>query len=102
LIQPLGSRVLVRPLSEEEQTSGGIVLPDSAKKRPQEGEVLAVGPGRVLDSGEVAPMTVKKGDIVIYPEYGGTEVKVSGEDLLIIDEDSILAIKEDSPKGKKK
>ena len=102
MIQPLGSRVLVRPLTAEEQTSGGIVLPDSAKKRPQEAEVLAVGPGRVLDSGEVAPMTVKKGDVVIYPEYGGTEVRISGEDLLIVDEDSILAVNEDAGKKKKK
>jgi len=89
-------------LTEEDKTSGGIVLPDSAKKRPQEAEVLAVGPGRVLDSGETAPMAVKKGDTVIYPEYGGTEVKIDGEDLLIIDEDSILAIKEDSGKKKSK
>lgn len=102
MIQPLGNRVLVRPLTEEDKTSGGIVLPDSAKKRPQEAEVLAVGPGRVLDSGEVAPMTVRKGDIVIYPEYGGTEVKIGGEDLLIIDEDSILAVKEDEGRKRKK
>jgi len=92
----------VRPLTEEEQTAGGIVLPDSAKKRPQEAEVLAVGPGRVLDNGELAPMTVKKGDVVIYPEYGGTEVKIAGEELLIIEEDSILAIKDDEGKKKKK
>ncbi len=102
MIQPLSNRVLVRPLSEDEQTSGGIVLPDSAKKRPQEAEVLAVGPGRVLDNGELAPMTVKKGDIIIYPEYSGTEVRINGEDMLIIDEDSILAVKEDTGKKKKK
>jgi chaperonin GroES len=94
-IKPLGDKVLVQPSTAGEQTAGGIVLPDTAKERPQEGTVIAVGPGRVLDSGEKAKPTVEEGDLVIYSKYGGTEIKLDGTDYLILDESSILAIKKD-------
>jgi len=93
-LRPLGDKVLVKPREEEEKTAGGIVLPDSAKERPQEGEVIAVGKGRVLDNGERAEIDVKVGDIVIYSKYGGTEVTIDGEDYLLLDENSLLAVKE--------
>ncbi len=93
MIKPLHNRVLLEPLKEAEKTAGGIVLPDTAKKRPQEGKVLAVGPGKLLDNGQLAPLSVKKGDIVIYPEFGGTEVKVGEKEYVIVEEDSLLAIK---------
>ena len=95
-IKPLGDKVLVQPSTGAEQTAGGIVLPDSAKERPQEGKVIAVGPGRILDSGEKAKMGVEEGDTVIYSKYGGTEVKLEGVEYLILDESSILAVKKDS------
>jgi chaperonin GroES len=94
-IKPLGDKVLVQPSTAGEQTAGGIVLPDTAKERPQEGKVIAVGPGRILDSGETAKMAVSEGDTVIYSKYGGTEIKLDGTDYLILDESSILAIKKD-------
>ena len=94
-IKPLGDKVLVQPNTSTETTAGGIVLPDSAKERPQEGKVVAVGPGRILDSGETAKMAVSEGDTVIYSKYGGTEIKLDGTDYLILDESSILAIKKD-------
>jgi len=93
MLKPLGDKVVVKPGPEEEVTSGGIVLPDTAKKKSQEGEVVAVGSGRLLDNGERAPMQVKVGDTVIYSKYGGTEVTLSGVDYVILDEDSILAVK---------
>ena len=74
MLKPLGGRVLVKPSEKEQKSSGGIILPDTAQKRPQEGQVVAVGEGKVSDTGEVLPIPVKVGDIVIYPEYGGTEV----------------------------
>jgi chaperonin GroES len=89
----LGDKVVVKATEGEETTAGGIVLPDSAKKKPQEGEVVAVGPGRVLDTGERKPMSVKVGDKVVYAKYGGNEVTVDGQELVILDEDSIYAIK---------
>jgi chaperonin GroES len=94
-IKPLGDKVLVQPSTGAEQTAGGIVLPDTAKERPQEGTVIAVGPGRVLDSGERAKLTVDEGDTVIFSKYGGTEIKLDGVEYLILDESSILAIKKD-------
>ena len=90
-LQPLGDRVIVEALEEEETTSSGIVLPDTAKEKPQRGRVLAVGPGARNDKGEIIPMEVAVGDEVIYSKYGGTEVKVDGEDLLILRESDILA-----------
>ncbi len=92
-IKPLGGRVLVKVIAYEEVTRGGIVLPDSAKEKPQQGEVIAVGPGRILDDGSRAPMDVKVGDVVIYAKYAGSEVKALDEDMLILDVDrDILAI----------
>ena len=102
MLRPLGDRVVVRPGKEEEVTRGGIVLPDTARKKPREGEVLAVGPGKMLDSGERAPVEVAVGDIVVYSEYGGTEIPVNGEELVILDEGSILAVNPDKKSSKKK
>jgi len=93
-IRPLGDKVVVKVSEEEEKTAGGIILPDTARKKPQEGKVLAIGPGKLLDDGKLAPMNVKVGDIVIFAKYGGTEITVDDEELVILDEDSIYAIKE--------
>lgn len=92
-ITPLQDRVLVRRLDEEEEASeGGIILPDSAKEKPQEGEVLAVGPGKVTDDGARQKPDLKEGDRILFAKYAGTEVKVDGEDLLIMREDDVLAV----------
>lgn len=93
-IKPLGDKVVVKATEGEEKSPGGIILPDTAKKKPQEGVVIAVGPGRVLEDGKRAPMNVHVGQKVIYAKYGGTEVTVDGEDYVILDQDSIYAIKE--------
>jgi len=93
-IKPLADKVLVQPSKGEDKTAGGIVLPDTAKERPQEGTVVAVGPGRTLDSGEKVKIGVKEGDTVIYSKYGGTEVKLDGTEYLILDESSLLAVKD--------
>jgi chaperonin GroES len=92
-IKPLGDKVLVKPNTSTEKTAGGIVLPDTAKERPQEGEVVAVGPGRVTENGEKVKVNVKVGDTVIYSKYGGTEIKVEGTEYLILDESSLLAVR---------
>jgi chaperonin GroES len=94
MLKPLGEHVLVRPLSKEEKTEGGIYLPDTAKEKPQEGEVIAVGQGRMLDNGTRVPPEVKAGDKVIYAKYGGSEIKIGEEEYLIMRENDILAIKE--------
>jgi chaperonin GroES len=94
MIKPLGDKVVVEPLEEEEKSPGGIILPDTAKKKPQEGVVVAVGPGKILDDGSRGEMAVKVGDRVIYAKYGGTEVTIDGKDLVILDQDSIYAIRE--------
>lgn len=91
-LRPLGDRVVVRPLAREEVTKSGIVLPDTAKEKPQQGEVLAVGPGRVLDNGERQKMDVKNGDRVLFAKYAGTEFKLDDEELLILSEKDILAV----------
>lgn len=91
-IRPLADRVLVRPLEKEERTASGILLPDTAKEKPQQGKVLALGPGRVLENGEKVPLDMKEGDTVIFSRYAGTEIKVEGEDLLILSERDVLAI----------
>ncbi|MGH2786286.1 MAG: co-chaperone GroES [Actinomycetota bacterium] len=91
-IKPLEDRILVRPEEGEETTASGIVIPDTAKEKPQEGTVLAVGPGKRSDTGDLIPMEVKAGDQVIYSKYGGTEIKVEGEDLLILSARDVLAI----------
>jgi len=90
--RPLGDRVLVKPKETEEKTASGIVLPDTAKEKPQEGEVIAVGPGAKDDKGNRIPMDVKKGDKVLYSKYSGTEVKIDGVEHLILRESDILAI----------
>jgi len=95
-VKPLHDRVLVRPLEEEEEKSkGGIIIPDTAKEKPQKGEVVAIGEGRILDSGEKVPMCVKVGDKVIYGKYAGTEVKIDGDKYLVMREDDIYAIIEE-------
>ncbi len=91
-LRPLRDKVVVKPSDEEEKSSGGIFLPDSAKKKPQEGRVVAVGSGRILENGEVKPLTVKVDDVVVYSKYGGTEVKLEGTDYVLLDEDQIFAI----------
>lgn len=93
-LRPLGDRVVVKAIEEEEKTAGGIVLPDTAKEKPQKGEVIAVGSGKLLDNGERVPLEVKVGDHVIYAKYGGTEVKVGGTEYLILRESDILAVAE--------
>ena len=90
-LKPLGDRLIVRAIEEEETTASGIVLPETAKEKPQRGEVLAVGDGNRDDDGERIPLDVAKGDTVLYSKYGGTEVKVDGEDLLVLRESDVLA-----------
>ena len=94
-IRPLGDKVVVKASTAEERTAGGIVLPDAARERPSQGKVIAVGPGRLLETGERAAMSVKVGDTVVYSKYGGNEIKLDGEELLILDQESIYAVKED-------
>ena len=100
-LQPLGDRLIVEVLDEEETTVGGIVLPDTAREKPQRGKVLAVGPGGRNDKGEIIPMEVAVGDEIVFSKYGGTEVKVGLEDLLILRESDVLA-KAVTAKGKSK
>ena len=90
-LQPLGDRLIVEVLEEEETTVGGIVLPDTAKEKPQKGKVLAVGPGSRNDNGELVPMDVEEGDTVIFSKYGGTEIKVGTDEVLILRESDVLA-----------
>lgn len=91
-IKPLGDRILVKPLKREEMTRGGIVLPDTAQEKPQEGEVLAVGPGRLTDEGKRLEMEVKRGDRIIYAKYAGNEIQLGEEELLILRDTDILAV----------
>jgi chaperonin GroES len=93
-IRPLHDRVVVRRLEEESTTAGGIVLPDSAAEKPSQGEVLAIGPGKALDNGDVRPLDVKKGDKVLFGQYAGSTVKVDGEELLILSESEIFGVLE--------
>lgn len=90
-IQPLADRIIIKPIEREEVTKGGIVLPDTVKERPVEGEVLAVGPGKLADDGKRVPMDIKVGDVIIYTKYGGTEIKVDDEELVILNESNVLA-----------
>jgi chaperonin GroES len=92
-LQPLGDRLVVKPLEGEEKTRGGIILPDTAKEKPQEGKVLAAGPGRLTEDGKRVAMEVKVGDVVLYVKYGGTEIKIDGEELMVLRESDILAKK---------
>ena len=93
-LRPLGDRVVIQPVAREEVTKSGIVLPDTAKEKPQEGIILAAGPGKILDDGKREPMDVKEGDRVLYSKYAGTEFKVDGEELLIVSQKDILAVVE--------
>ncbi len=94
-VKPLQDRILVKRIEEEEKTKGGIIIPDAAKEKPQEGRVVAVGDGKTLESGQKAPLTVKPGDKILFGKYSGTEIKVDGEEHLILREDDVLAIVED-------
>jgi len=93
-IRPLNDRILVKRLEGEEKTAGGIIIPDSAKEKPAEGEIISVGPGKLNDKGERVAMDVKPGDRVLFSKYGGTDVKIDGEDYLIMREDDILGVVE--------
>jgi chaperonin GroES len=93
-LRPLNDRIVVKAVTPEEKTAGGIILPDSAQEKPQEAEVVAVGPGKTLDNGKVATLEVKPGDRVIYAKYGGTEIKLGSEEYVILRQDDVLAIKE--------
>ena len=93
-IRPLHDRILVKRLEEEEKTKGGIIIPDSAKEKPQEGKVIAAGNGKVAEDGKTVPLEVQKGDRVLFSKYSGTEVTLEGEEHLIIREDDVLAILE--------
>jgi chaperonin GroES len=92
-LKPLGDRLVVRPMEREGKTKTGIYLPDTAKEKPMEGKVIAVGPGRLTEDGKRIPMDLKVGDIVIYAKYGGTEIKVEDEELIILSEKDVLAKK---------
>lgn len=91
-VKPLGDRVLVKPSDVVEESKGGIIIPDSAKEKPQEGVVVAVGTGKLDDEGKVIPFNVKKGDKILLPKYGGTDIKIADEDYQIVREDDILAV----------
>ncbi len=93
-IRPLQDRLIVKRIDEEETTAGGIIIPDTAKEKPQEGKVIAVGKGKIGDDGKVQPLDVKKGDKVLFSKYGGTEINIEGEEHLIIREDDILGVVE--------
>ena len=90
--RPLGDRVVVKRVEEETKTKGGIIIPDTAKEKPQEGEVIAVGPGARDDSGKVQPLDVKKGDKILFGKWSGTEIKIDGDDLLIMKESDVLGV----------
>ena len=94
-LQPLNDRILVKRLESEEKTAGGLYIPDTAKEKPSKGQVVAVGPGKVDDNGNRVALTVKKGDMVLFNKYAGTEVKLDGTDHLVLREDDVLAIIED-------
>lgn len=91
-IRPLQDRILVKRLTEEQKTKGGIIIPDTAKEKPQEGEVIAIGTGKLLETGKVQPVDVKVGDKILFSKYSGNEVKVEGEELVIMREDDILGV----------
>ena len=100
--RPLGDRVVVRRVKEEQKTAGGIIIPDTVQEKPQEGEVISVGPGAPDNNGKLVPTTVKAGEFVLFGKWSGTEVKVEGEDLLIMKESDIMGVLEGRPVAKKK
>ncbi len=91
-LKPLHDRIVVKRMEEEEKTAGGIIIPDTAKEKPQQGKVMAVGDGKFTDNGSRTPLTVKEGDRILFSKYAGTDIKVEGEELLIMREDDVLAI----------
>lgn len=91
-VKPLSDRIIIRPLEAEEKTAGGIIIPDNAKEKPQKGEVIAIGTGKISDNGQKIDMTLKSGDKVLYGKYSGTEVSIDGDDFLIMRESDVLAI----------
>jgi len=91
-VKPLADRIIILPLEAEQKTAGGIIIPDAAKEKPQKGEVVAVGPGKVADNGSKIELTLKKGDTVLYGKYSGTEVAIDGKDYLIMKESDVLAV----------
>jgi len=93
-LKPIGDKIIVEPEKEEEKTKSGIVLPDTAKEKPQKGKVIAVGPGKILDNGQRSPMEIKEGDIVIYSKYAGTEIKIDDKEYLILSDRDILSVLE--------
>ncbi|SCW82447.1 chaperonin GroES [Rhizobium mongolense subsp. loessense] len=99
--RPLHDRILVRRVESEERTKGGIIIPDTAKEKPQEGEVIAVGPGARNDAGQIQPLDVKAGDRILFGKWSGTEIKINGEDLLIMKESDVMGIIEVPAAGKK-
>jgi chaperonin GroES len=99
-VRPLHDRIIVQRLDEGEQVVGGIIIPDTAKEKPQQGKVIAVGKGKAKDDGKVTPLDVKEGDTILFGKYSGQEIKIDGEELLIMREDEVLAVLEDG--GKKK
>ena len=101
-VRPLHDRVLIKRIEEQETVRGGIIIPDTAKEKPQEGEVMAVGTGKRLENGQVTPLEVKAGDRVLFGKYSGTEIKLDGEEMLILREDEILGILSSNGAGKKK
>ena len=100
--RPLGDRAVVRRIKEDSKTAGGIIIPDSAKEKPSEGEIVAVGPGGRDESGKLTPMDVKVGDVVLFGKWSGTEVKIDGQDLLIMKESDIMGVLEGISASKKK
>jgi chaperonin GroES len=94
-VKPLQDRLVIKRIEEEEKTKGGIIIPDAAKEKPQEGRVVAVGDGKVLESGQRSPLTVKVGDKILFGKYSGTEIKIDGDEHLILREDDVLAVIED-------
>jgi chaperonin GroES len=99
-IRPLNDRIIVRRMEEQEQMRGGLYIPDTAKEKPQEGEVLAVGNGKLLDNGQRIAIDLKSGDRILFGKYAGTEIKLDGEDYLILREDDVLGVVETTAKGK--
>ena len=99
-IRPLQDRILLRRIEEEETTAGGIIIPDTAKEKPQEGQVVAAGPGKVRDDGNVTPLDVSKGDRVLFGKYAGTDVTLDGDEYVILREEDVLAVVQTKGKGK--
>ncbi|HLK57949.1 MAG TPA: co-chaperone GroES [Chthonomonadaceae bacterium] len=93
-LKPLNDRIIVKSVTPQEKTAGGIILPDSAQEKPQEAEVVAVGPGKVMENGKTVPLEIKPGDRIIYAKYGGTEIKLGTEEFVILRQDDVLAVKE--------